>query len=48
MGLLIYFMNRDYIMRLFTDPLGIRFLIAGILLQVFGYFAIRKIIQPKF
>jgi tight adherence protein B len=48
MGVMIYFLNRDYIMRLFTDPLGIRFLVAGILLQVLGYFAIRKIIQPKF
>jgi tight adherence protein B len=48
MGIMIYFLNRDYIMRLFTDPLGLRFLMAGILLQVFGYFTIRKIIQPKF
>ena len=48
MGVMIYFLNRDYIMRLFTDPLGLRFLMAGILLQVLGYFAIRKIIQPKF
>ena len=48
MGLMIYFINREYIMRLFTDPLGIRFLVAGILLQVTGYFVIRKIIQPKF
>ncbi len=48
MGVMIYFMDRSYIMRLFTDPLGIRFLVAGILLQVIGYFVIRKIIQPKF
>jgi tight adherence protein B len=48
MGMMIYFMDREYIMRLFTDPLGIRFLVAGILLQVIGYFVIRKIIQPKF
>jgi Flp pilus assembly protein TadB len=48
MGILIFIMDRDYIMRLFTDPLGIRFLVAGILLQVFGYFTIRKIIQPKY
>ena len=48
MGILIYIMDPKYIMRLFTDPLGIRFLIAGILLQVFGYFTIRKIIQPKY
>jgi len=48
MGVLIFIMDREYIMRLFTDPLGIRFLVAGILLQVFGYFTIRKIIQPKY
>jgi tight adherence protein B len=48
MGVMIYFMDREYIMRLFTDPLGIRFLVSGILLQVIGYFVIRKIIQPKF
>ena len=48
MGIMIYFFQRDYIMRLFTDPLGIKFLIVGILLQVAGYFVIRKITQPKF
>jgi len=48
LGLMIYFMDRDYLMQLFTDPLGIKFLIVGILLQVIGYFVIRKIIQPKF
>ena len=48
MGVMIYFFQRDYIMRLFTDPLGIKFLIVGILLQVVGYFVIRKITQPKF
>jgi tight adherence protein B len=48
MGVMIYSMDREYIMRLFTDPLGIKFLITGIVLQVIGYFVIRKIIQPKF
>lgn len=48
MGIMIYFFNRDYIMRLFTDPLGIKFLIVAIVLQVTGYFVIRKITQPKF
>ncbi len=47
-GLFIFFLNRDYVMRLFTDPLGHRFLAAGVILQVIGYFVIRKIIQPKF
>ncbi len=48
MGFIIYIMNREYIMRLFTDPLGRKFLIGGICLQVMGYFVIRKVIQPKF
>jgi tight adherence protein B len=48
MGIMIYFINRAYIMRLFNDPLGTRILMVGILLQVMGYFAIRKIIQPKY
>ena len=48
MGMMIYLMDREYIMRLFTDPLGIKFLVAGILLQVIGYFVIRKIIQPRY
>lgn len=48
MGVIIYAMDREYIMQLFNDPLGIKFLITGIVLQVIGYFVIRKIIQPKF
>jgi tight adherence protein B len=48
MGIMLYFLNREYIMQLFTDPLGIRFLVIGITLQIIGYFVIRKITQPKF
>lgn len=48
MALLLYTLDPDYIMRLFRDPLGNRFLVAGVLMQVIGYFAIRKIIQPKY
>ncbi len=48
MGVLVFFINREYIMRLFTDPLGIQMLVAGVILQTMGYFVIRKIIQPKF
>ena len=46
-GVLIFFLNRNYLMLLFTEPLGHRFLIAGIILQVLGFFVIRKIVQPK-
>lgn len=48
MGVVMFLSNPDYIMLLFTDPQGIKMLITAILLQVFGYFVIRKIIQPKF
>jgi tight adherence protein B len=47
-GLLLFFLDREYVMRLFTDPLGHRFLAGGVILQIIGYFVIRKIIQPKF
>jgi tight adherence protein B len=47
MGLILFVMQPDYITKLFTDPLGNKFLIAGIVLQVLGYFAIRKVMQPK-
>ena len=46
-ALMIFFLNRPYLMLLFTEPLGHRFLIAGIILQVMGFFVIRKIVQPK-
>ncbi len=48
MCFLLYIVNREYITVLFTDPLGIKFLVTAILLQVVGYFVIRKITQPKF
>jgi tight adherence protein B len=48
LGIIIYFLYPKYIGKLFTDPLGVRFLIAAIILQVVGYFVIRKITQPKF
>ena len=48
MGVMVYFINPDYIMRLFEDPMGHVLLITGIILQVMGYFVIRKIIQPRF
>jgi tight adherence protein B len=48
MALALFILNREYIMRLFTDPLGLRFLTVGVIMQVVGYFVIRKIIQPKF
>ncbi len=48
MGLALFILNREYIMRLFTDPLGLKFLTVGVIMQVIGYFVIRKVIQPRF
>jgi tight adherence protein B len=34
-----------FIRPLFTDPIGHALIVAGVVLQTFGYFVIRKIIQ---
>lgn len=46
-ALLMYFRNPKYIARLFTDPLGQRAIAFAVLLQIVGYFLIRKIIRIK-
>ena len=48
LGIAMYLLNPNYITPLFTDPLGVRFLTTGIVLQVLGYFVLRKVTQPKF
>ncbi len=45
--LMSYLLRPDYIKPLFVEPEGHRLLIYGIVLQVIGFFVIRKIIQPK-
>lgn len=45
--LAVYRMNHDYIMLLFTDPMGKQMLAGAIVLQVMGALAIRKIINIK-
>ncbi|HVA50968.1 MAG TPA: type II secretion system F family protein [Pirellulales bacterium] len=45
--LAVYRMNHDYIMMLFTDPMGKQMLMGAIGLQVMGALAIRKIINIK-
>ena len=46
-ALLMYLVNRDYIMTLFLEPVGHRVIAAAVVLQVTGYLVIRKIIQLK-
>jgi tight adherence protein B len=43
----MYFMNRDYAMSLFTDPMGKKLLAMTVVMQVMGAFVIRKIINIK-
>jgi tight adherence protein B len=43
--LIMLYMNHDFIIVLFTDPLGHMLIAAGIALQVLGFFMIRKIIR---
>jgi tight adherence protein B len=43
----VYRMNPDYVMPLFTDPLGKKMLIGGIFSQIVGALVIRKIVNIK-
>lgn len=42
-----FFINPEYIMRLFEDPLGVRLLIGAIILQGIGYLVIRNIVNIR-
>lgn len=43
----MYFLNPAYIGRLFTDPDGLRMLEAAALLQIVGFFVIRRLVNLK-
>jgi len=43
----VYRMNPDYLMLLFSDPLGKKMLVAGIVSQLFGALMIRKIVTIR-
>lgn len=45
--LAVYRLNPDYVTVLFTDPMGKKMLAGGLLMQVLGALAIRKIIDIK-
>jgi tight adherence protein B len=45
--LAVYRLNPDYVMMLFTDPMGKQMLAAAIVMQVLGALVIRKIINIK-
>jgi tight adherence protein B len=43
----VYYLNPDYVMPLFTDPMGKQMLVGGIVMQFIGALVIRKIINIK-
>jgi tight adherence protein B len=42
-----YYMNPDYVMVLFTDPLGKKMIAGAAVLQVMGAICIKKIVNIK-
>ena len=45
--LAVYHLNPEYVMPLFTDPLGKKMLAGGLILQTLGALVIRKIINIR-
>jgi tight adherence protein B len=45
--IVVYRMNPDYLMLLFTDDLGKKMLVGGVLTQIFGALVIRKIVNIR-
>lgn len=43
----LYFLNRDYVMRLFEEPLGRKMIAVALIMQVLGAVSIKKIITIK-
>ncbi len=43
----VYYMNPDYMMLLFTDPLGRKMIAAAVVLQILGAIVIKKIVNIK-
>jgi len=41
----VYHLNRDYVMVLFTDPMGKKMLAGAIGMQILGAFVIKKIVN---
>jgi tight adherence protein B len=43
----VYYLNPDYVMLLFTDPMGTKMLAVAVFLQIVGALVIRKIVNIK-
>jgi tight adherence protein B len=44
-GTALFFINREYTLTLFLDPIARYFLVLAVILQILGYFWIRKIVD---
>ncbi|MBZ4686830.1 MAG: tight adherence protein [Clostridia bacterium] len=45
LGVVLFVINADYIMTLFTHNIGIMLVVAGVISQIIGFILIRKVIQ---
>ncbi len=45
--LAVYYLNPDYVTVLFTDPMGKKMLVGGVVMQLLGALVIRKIVNIK-
>ncbi len=45
--LAVWYLNPDYVMVLFTDPMGKKMLAGGVIMQILGALVIRKIVNIK-
>jgi tight adherence protein B len=43
----VYQLNPEYLMKLFTDPMGTKMLVVAVIMQVLGALVIRKIVNIK-
>lgn len=48
LAVMIQFLNKDYLKILIEDPVGMYLIVTGLVLQVFGVFAIRRIVRLKY
>jgi tight adherence protein B len=45
--LAVYYLNPEYVMVLFTDPMGRKMLAGGVVMQLLGALVIRKIVNIR-
>ena len=46
-GTVLWYLNPEYSMKLFTDPMGHQMLAGAVILQILGALVIRKIVNIK-